>query len=119
MYEYRHLSVFCLNGKIEVACNKQELKSINHYDRMDGILCKYYKNMQGIIRTTLCLFSVTKHNWETMRKADSTAIFKEGDRCELIIIGHFSAPSSRYCKTHVPQMKWLTILRRQALLDEH
>jgi len=54
-----------------------------------------------------------------MRRADSTAIFKEGDRGELVIIGHFNVPSSRYCKTLAPEMKWLAILRRQALLYEH
>lgn len=37
---------------------------------------------------SLFIYNVTEHQWEVIRKADSTAIFKKGDRWELVITGH-------------------------------
>lgn len=37
---------------------------------------------------SLFIYNVTEHQWEVIRKADSIAIFKKGDRWVLVITGH-------------------------------
>lgn len=67
---------------------------------MDGILHgqEFLLEFQGHHQNhSLFIYNVAE--WETTRKADSTAIFKKGDRCELVIIGHSVVLPSRYYKT--------------------
>lgn len=63
---------------------------------------------------SLFIYNVTEHQWEVTRKADSIAIFKKGDRWELVITGTLAQPS-RYCKTLPAGMKLLTLLRRELI----